>query len=242
MPLFTILTLFPEALDPYLEVGVLGLARRRGLIETRLVDFRDWSRNRHRSVDDRPFGGGPGMVLRPETIVECVEWVDQNYGPHRKLVLCPSGVPFEQKHAAELASDERILLLCGRYEGFDERIFEVLGFEHFSIGDFVLSGGELPALCIVDAVSRLIPGVLGDERSASEDSFQDGDNLDHPHYTRPRVFRGHEVPPILMSGDHKAIDAWRKEQAKTRTNRRQSHVSERPTQTNGDGTAPDSDN
>ena len=233
MPLFTILTLFPEALDPYLEVGVLGLARRRGLVETRLIDFRDWSRNRHRSVDDRPFGGGPGMVLRPETIVECVEWVDQHYGPHRKIVLCPSGIPFEQQHAAKLVSSERILLLCGRYEGFDERIFDVLDFERFSIGNFVLSGGELPALCIVDAVSRLIPGVLGDDRSAAEDSFQDGENLDHPHYTRPRVFRGLEVPSVLMSGDHKAIAKWRKEQAETRTKRRQMGDSQQTTLSNG---------
>ncbi|MEZ6005543.1 MAG: tRNA (guanosine(37)-N1)-methyltransferase TrmD [Planctomycetota bacterium] len=217
MPLFTILTLFPEALQPYLEVGVLGLARRRGLIETRLVDFRDWTRDRHRSVDDRPFGGGPGMVLRPEPICECVEWVETHYGPHRKFALCPSGERFTQGTAEILKDETAILLLCGRYEGFDERIFQTLGMERLSIGDYVLSGGELPALSIVDAVARLVPGVLGDERSAVEDSFQDGETLDHPHYTRPRTFRGMEVPGVLFSGDHAAIGRWRGEQARMRT-------------------------
>ncbi len=220
MPLFTILTLFPEALEPYLEVGILGLARRRDLVQTRLVDFRDWTRNRHRSVDDRPFGGGPGMVLRPEPIVEAIEWIEREWGPHRKLALCPSGVPFAQTHAQTWAQEERLLLLCGRYEGFDERVFWEHDIERVSIGDFVLSGGELPALCIVDAVARLIPGALGDERSAVEDSFQDGATLDHPHFTRPRVYRGHAVPEVLMGGDHAAIDAWRKKQAQARTSAR----------------------
>ncbi len=222
MPLFTILTLFPEALDAYLNVGILGLARRRGLLEVHLVDFRDWTRDRHRTVDDRPFGGGPGMVLKPEPIVECVEWVEAQHGPHRRIALCPTGRTFRQADAAELAAEERTLLLCGRYEGFDQRALDLLRFEHLSIGDFVLAGGELPALCVVDAVTRLLPGALGDPRSAEQDSFQDGETLDHPHYTRPRTYRGIPVPEVLMTGDHARIDAWRREQANTRTQLRPS--------------------
>jgi len=218
LSLFTILTLFPDALEPYLSSGVLGSARSKGLLDIQLVNFRDWSRNRHRAVDDRPFGGGPGMVLKPEPIVECVEWIEEHAGPHRKLVMCPAGRVFDQGVATELAAEEQILLLCGRYEGFDQRIFDVLPFEHLSLGNFVLSGGELPALCVVDAVVRLLPGVLGNEESARQDSFQASDeDLDHPHYTRPRVFRGHPVPDVLLDGDHGAIEDWRKEQAEQRT-------------------------
>ena len=249
MPLFTILTLFPEALAPYLASGVLGQARSRCGLDVRLVDFRDWSRNRHRSVDDRPFGGGPGMVLKPEPIVEAIEWVDEHWGRHHKVALCPTGRPFRQPVAAQLArralSEEPILLLCGRYEGFDERIFGLFDFESLSLGDFVLAGGELPALCVLEACTRLFPGALGDERSARQDSFQppngaqgsarDSDSparsareedcppprdlgpLDHPHYTRPRVYRGLEVPPVLLGGDHASIEAWRAQQARERT-------------------------
>lgn len=222
MPLFTILTLFPEALDAYLNIGILGLARRRGLLSVQLVDFRDWTRDRHRTVDDRPFGGGPGMVLKPEPIVECVEWVEAQSGPHRRIALCPSGRTFCQADAAELSSEERTLLLCGRYEGFDQRALDLLSFESLSIGDFVLAGGELPALCVVDAVTRLLPGALGDARSAEQDSFQDGETLDHPHYTRPRVYRGEAVPDVLTTGDHARIEAWRREQANQRTQLRPS--------------------
>jgi tRNA (guanine37-N1)-methyltransferase len=221
LSLFTILTLFPDALEPYLCSGVLGSARKKGLVDIRLVNFRDWSRNRHRAVDDRPFGGGPGMVLKPEPIVECVEWIEADSGPHRKLALCPGGRPFVQQVASELATEERILLLCGRYEGFDQRIFDVLPFEHLSLGDFVLSGGELPAMCVVDAVVRLLPGALGNEESARQDSFQESDVLDHPHYTRPRLFRGHGVPPVLLDGDHGAIEDWRRTQAVKRTKLRE---------------------
>lgn len=220
MPLFTILTLFPDALEPYLQVGVLGNAIERGIAEVRLVDFRDWSRDRHRTVDDRPFGGGPGMVLKPEPVVECVEWLEERFGAHRRLALCPAGRPFVQSDAAALAREERTLLLCGRYEGFDERIFDELALEPISIGDFVLAGGELPALCVVEATVRLLPGTLGDERSAALDSFQAHGGLDHPHYTRPRSFRGREVPEVLFSGDHQRIEAWRRERASERTRSR----------------------
>lgn len=219
-PLFTILTLFPEALEPYLDVGILGLARERGLVDVRLFDFRDWARDRHRSVDDRPFGGGPGMVLRPEPLADAVEWIEERLGAHRRLVLDPAGRRFRQEDARTLAAEERVLLICGRYEGLDERLYEELALEPLSIGDFVLSGGELPALCVVESATRLVPGALGDERSASEDSFEEGDLLDHPHYTRPRVWRGRAVPDVLFSGDHARIAAWRRKRAEERTARR----------------------
>ena len=231
-PLFTILTLFPEAVDAYLRVGVLGSALERGLCRVQTVDFRDWARDRHRTVDDRPFGGGPGMVLKPEPIVECVEWIEERDGPHRRLAMCPAGRPFDQVVASELTTSERVMILAGRYEGIDERTFDELQLEPVSVGDFVLSGGELPALCIVDAVARLLPGALGDERSAVEDSFHDGGGLDHPHYTRPRDFRGRGVPDVLLSGDHEAIRAWRGERAAERTRER------RPDRTPHSGAGP----
>jgi tRNA (guanine37-N1)-methyltransferase len=218
--LFAILTLFPEALEPYVRESILGIAQEKGAIEVRLVDFRDFTRDRHRSVDDRPFGGGPGMLLSPEPIVECVEWLEARHGAFKKLAMCPSGRPFVQRTAEELAREERVLLLCGRYEGFDERIFEELEFERLSLGDFVLAGGELAALCVVEAAARLVPGVLGCGESAAQDSFgsaNGGGILDAPHYTRPRVFRGRAVPEVLLSGDHAAIAAWRRAAARKRT-------------------------
>jgi len=217
VPLFAILTLFPEALEPYLRSSLVGIAREKGLVRIELVDFRDFARDRHRTVDDRVFGGGPGMLLKPEPIVDCVEWLEARHGTFKKLMLCPSGRRFVQRDAHRLAEEERVLLLCGRYEGFDERIRMLFDLEPVSIGDFVLSGGELPALAIVEASVRLLPGVLGDERSAVEDSFQREGGLDHPHYTRPRVFRGLEVPEVLLGGNHASIEAWRKEQARART-------------------------
>jgi tRNA (guanine37-N1)-methyltransferase len=226
VPLFAILTLFPDALAPYLSESILGSARERGLVEVLLVDFRDFARDRHRTVDDRPFGGGPGMVLKPEPIADCVEWLEARYGAFRRFALCPGGRPFRQELAVELARDmstperARTLLLAGRYEGFDERLREELAFEDLSLGDFVLSGGELAALAVVEAVTRLLPGALGDDRSALQDSFSDPSLLDCPHFTRPRVWRGREVPPVLLSGDHQRIEAWRKEQARGRTRAR----------------------
>ncbi|MEZ6018257.1 MAG: tRNA (guanosine(37)-N1)-methyltransferase TrmD [Planctomycetota bacterium] len=222
MPLFTILTLFPEAVESYLDVGILGIARARGLVATRVIDFRDFARDRHRTVDDRPFGGGPGMVLKPEPIVEAVEWIDARYGPHRRLAACPSGNRFDQAAATSLSTSERTLLLCGRYEGFDERIFESLEFEFFSLGDFVLAGGELAALCAVEAAARLVPGALGDDRSAIQESFTPAaeGGLDHPHYTRPRLFRGLAAPDVLLGGDHAAIERWRAQAARDRTRAR----------------------
>jgi tRNA (guanine37-N1)-methyltransferase len=192
-----------------------------------LVDFRDFTRDRHRTVDDRPYGGGPGMVLRPEPIAECVEWLEARHGPFRKIALCPAGPVFRQSRAEALAREERVLFLCGHYEGFDARVVTQLGFEELSIGDFVLSGGELPALCVTEAVVRLLPGVLGDERSALEDSFREGGALDHPHYTRPRVFRGESVPDVLTSGDHAEIRRWRDERALDRARLRKDADPER---------------
>ncbi len=237
MALFSILTLFPDVVEAYLDVGVLGIARARGIVQANVVDFRDFSRDRHRTVDDRPFGGGPGMVLKPEPIVEAVEWIEQHHGPHRRIAMTPDGQPFDQKMAEGFAaamiadppvttdlplrpgSPSSVLLLCGRYEGFDERALQVLDFERLSIGDYVLAGGELAALVIVEAIARLLPGTLGDSRSAIEDSFGDSADggLDHPHFTRPRVFRGIEVPDVLLSGDHARIHDWRKQQSETRT-------------------------
>jgi tRNA (guanine37-N1)-methyltransferase len=159
------------------------------------------------------------MVLKPEPVVECVEWLERRHGRFRKLVLCPSGRPFRQADADALAAEERVLLLCGRYEGFDERIHAVLDLEPVSVGDFVLAGGELPALAVCEAAVRLVPGVLGDERSAVEESFRPGAGLDHPHYTRPEVFRGHPVPGVLLGGDHAAIRRWRADAARERTRR-----------------------
>lgn len=223
MPLFAILSLFPEAIEPYLGASILGLARQRGLIQTLVVDFRDFTRDRHRTVDDRPFGGGPGMVLRPEPIADCIEWLEARHGAFRRVALCPSGRVFDQARAAELSNESRVLLLSGRYEGFDERVLDEFAFERLSIGDFVLSGGELPALCVVEAAARLIPGVLGDEESALRDSFGPaGANtatLDTPHFTRPRSWRGREVPSVLLSGDHARIERWRSEAARERTRR-----------------------
>lgn len=240
--LFAILSLFPEALEPYLNSSILRVAQQKGLARMRVVDFRDFTRDRHRTVDDRPFGGGPGMVLKAEPILECVEWLERHHGPFRKILLCPGGAPFRQEAARELAAEQQILLLCGRYEGFDERLRAELKWDEISIGDFVLSGGELPALCIVEAVTRLLPGVLGDAESAEQDSFSarpdgtrpaDGLLLDHPHYTRPRVWRGREVPEVLFSGDHAAIREWRERAARERTRDRRPDLLPTGTATRG---------
>jgi tRNA (guanine37-N1)-methyltransferase len=218
--LFAILTLFPDALEPYARSSILRLAQEKGRARILLVDFRDFTRDRHRTVDDRPYGGGPGMVLRPEPIADCVEWLEERHGPFRRIALCPAGPVFDQRRAERLARDQRILLLCGHYEGFDARVLTQLSFEELSIGDFVLSGGELAALCVTETIVRLLPGVLGDERSAREDSFCDGSLLDHPHYTRPRIFRGESVPEVLTRGDHAEIRRWRESKALERTRAR----------------------
>jgi tRNA (guanine37-N1)-methyltransferase len=214
---FSVLTLFPDAIRAYLDDSILGKAQAAGHIRFQLVDFRQFTGDRHLKVDDRPFGGGPGMVLKPEPIFDAIEEVEGRFGPHHRILLSPRGRTFDQEKAAELAGKRRILLLCGRYEGFDERVRQGLEWDEISLGDFVLSGGELPALTIIEAVSRLIPGVLGSEESAIQDSFQGEGLVDHPHYTRPLEFRGLRVPEVLRSGNHKEIDHWRLLQRKRLT-------------------------
>jgi tRNA (guanine37-N1)-methyltransferase len=215
----SILTLFPSALDAYLRESVLRIAQEKGLVRFRLVDLRDFTTDRHRTVDDRPFGGGPGMVLKPEPVFAAVEEVESSEGPHRKVLLTPDGRRFDQRAARDFAREERLLLLCGRYEGFDERIRIGLAWDEVSLGDFVLAGGEVAALALVEATVRLVPGVLGDPDSARFESFEEG-RLDYPQYTRPRSFRGMDVPEVLLSGDHEAVRRWREQAARERTIRR----------------------
>jgi tRNA (guanine37-N1)-methyltransferase len=217
--LCSILTLFPEAIRPYLDESILGIAQRNGRLQVRLVNFRDYSTDRHRSVDDRPFGGGPGMVLMPGPIIDAVEDIEGREGIHHKVLLCPTGRRFTQDKARELSTKERLLLLCGRYEGYDERIRQVKEWDEVSLGDFVLSGGELAALAVLEASVRLIPGVLGCGESPLSESFS-GDFLDYPQFTRPRVYRELEVPEVLLSGDHREIARWREARAREITERR----------------------
>jgi tRNA (guanine37-N1)-methyltransferase len=219
----TIVTLFPELFEPFLQATVLGRAVQAGLLQVDLTNLRAFGEGRHRIVDDRPFGGGPGMVLLAEPVVQAVEAARAGHGPLvRTIYLSPQGRPFDQAYAAELAAaPDGFILLCGRYEGIDERALDLLQLEELSLGDFVLSGGETAALAVLDATARLVPGVLGHERSAPEDSFSNPDGvLDHPHYTRPATWRGTDVPEILLSGNHAAIAAWRRAVAYERTRAR----------------------
>jgi tRNA (guanine37-N1)-methyltransferase len=219
---FDIFTLLPEVFPAYLESSILFRARQRGLIDVRVHNIRDYTHDRHHVTDDTPYGGGGGMVMKPEPVFEAVESVlgvetlQTQPATVPVILLTPQGRVFTQRVAEELARAEHIALLCGRYEGVDERIREHLVSDEISIGDYVLTGGELPALMIIDAVSRLIPGVLGDPTGAEDDSHSMG-LLEYPHYTRPPEFRGWKVPDILLSGDHAKIDKWRREQALTRT-------------------------
>jgi len=207
-----LLTLFPALFDGFLNESILKRAIERELVDVRRWDIRDWAEGKHRQVDDRPFGGGPGMVLMAPPVVAAVEAVrNADPTPGRLIVLTPQGRRLDQDWVRELAGERRLILLCGRYEGFDERILEILEPEPLSIGDYVLSGGEVAAMVVIDAVMRLIPGVLGDAESAIDESFGPDGGLEYPHYTRPRVFRGREVPEILLSGDHAAIARWRRE-------------------------------
>lgn len=217
---FDIFTILPEVFPPYLESSILQRARQRGLIDVRVHNIRDYTHDKHHTTDDTPYGGGGGMVMKPEPVFEAVEAV-LSTSPTRDTVvpvilLTPQGRVFNQRVAEELSRHERIALLCGRYEGVDERIREHLVTDEISVGDYVLTGGELPALVIIDALSRLIPGVLGDPEGAQDDSHSMG-LLEYPHYTRPPEFRGWSVPEILLSGDHGKIERWRREQALLRT-------------------------
>lgn len=211
-----VLTLFPEMFSGPLDVSMVARARKSGLLDLRIHNLRDWTHDRHKTVDDRPFGGGPGMVLKPEPIFEAVEALAGS--GTRVIMLSPAGRTFTQSVARELVAEPHLLLLCGSYEGFDERIRTLIQ-DELSIGDFVLTNGGLPAMVIVDAVARLIPGVLGHEESAADESFSHG-LLEYPHYTRPAEFRGMKVPEILLSGNHAEIEKWRREQARVRTRER----------------------
>ena len=205
-PRIDVLTIFPELVEPFLAGSLLGQAMRCGRLDVRVTDIRRFAGDRHRTVDDAPYGGGDGMVLKCEPVVAAVEAVRQPGG--RVLVTSPRGRRLDQSLVRQLAGEAQLVLLCGRYAGFDERILEETQAEEISIGDYVVSGGELPALVLVEAVSRLVPGVLGNCSSAELDSFEQG-LLEYPSYTRPRSFRGREVPAVLVSGDHTAVASWR---------------------------------
>lgn len=215
-----ILTLFPELFGPFLTTSIPGRAAEKGLVEYRLTDLREFGKGPHRKVDDRPFGGGPGMVLTAPVVVEAVEAVEaQDERPATRLLMSPQGRVLDQALAEELAGKERLLLISGRYEGFDQRISDVLAPLEVSIGDYVLSGGELAAMVVVDVVVRLRPGVLGAEQGPLDESFAGG-LLEFPQYTRPPVYRGLEVPPVLTGGDHGAVAKWRHEQRELKTKQR----------------------
>ncbi|MDR5710210.1 MAG: tRNA (guanosine(37)-N1)-methyltransferase TrmD [Armatimonadota bacterium] len=211
-----IVTIFPEIFLP-LRVGVLGRAQERGVVQIKVWNLRDFATGRHRTVDDYPYGGGPGMVMKPEPFFAAAEAIERDAGDRGRILLTsPQGRRFDQRMAYELSREGHLVILCGRYEGVDERVVEGLPAEEVSIGDYVLTGGELAAMVIVDATARLHPGVVGDEASVREDSFVTG-LLDHPHYTRPAEFRGMRVPEVLLRGNHAAIARWRRKEALRRT-------------------------
>ncbi len=214
-----VLTIFPEMLRPMLEASILGRAIEEGLIEVELIDIRPFSELKHKNTDDYPFGGGPGMVMLAQPIVDAVEACTKDGFHGRRLYLSPRGRTFDQAMAEELARDGELLLLCGHYEGVDQRAIDLVIDEEVSIGDYVLTGGELGALVIIDAVSRLIPGVLGSDESSQDESFSSG-LLEYPQYTRPREYRGLTVPDVLLSGDHAKINRWRRDRALELTWRR----------------------
>ncbi len=209
-----VLTLFPAMFAGPLDESIIMRARKTGLLDLKIHNLRDWAHDKHRTVDDRPFGGGPGMLLKPEPIFEAVESLKREQT--KVILLSPSGRKFDQAIARELAQQEDLLLVTGHYEGFDARIREALADDELSIGDYVLTNGALPAMVVIDTVVRLLPGVLGDDESSHDESFSHG-LLEYPQYTRPAEFRGMKVPEVLVSGNHAGIEKWRREQAKLRT-------------------------
>ena len=209
-----ILTLFPEMFDGVLSASMLGRAQANGFIDIRVHNIRDYTDNKHKKADDYPFGGGAGLVMMAQPIYDCMDAVLEG-GTARRILMTPRGRTLNQKIAKELSQEDRLILLCGHYEGVDERVMEIID-DEISVGDYVLTGGELPAMIVVDCVSRLIPGVLGSEDSAADESFSE-DLLEYPQYTRPASFRGMDVPEILLNGHHAKIQAWRKEQARLKT-------------------------
>ena len=214
-----VLTLFPAMFAGPLDESIIKRARVGGLLDVKIHNLRDWAHDRHKTVDDRPFGGGPGMLLKPEPLFEAIE--DLRRKSTRVILLSPAGRKFDQAAARDLAGQKHLLLVTGHYEGFDERVREKLADDELSIGDYVLTNGALPAMVVIDAVARLLPGVLGDDESSQDESFSSGmPGLEYPQYTRPAEFRGMKVPETLMSGNHAEIERWRREQAKQRTKER----------------------
>lgn len=220
-----ILSLFPAIFDGYLSQSLLKKAIDSHRVEIHLWNFRDWTTDKHQSVDEPPYGGGPGMLLRCEPIYDCLDHVQQQgTAPGQLVMLTPQGRRLDQSLVRELAEQPRLVLLCGRYEGFDDRVSQGLKPWEISVGDFVCNGGEVPAMLLVDAVIRLLPGVLGDADSARLDSFAEESLLEYPQYTRPREYRGMKVPDVLLSGNHQAIAAWRREQSLERTRERRADL------------------
>ncbi len=227
---FDVLTLFPEIFSGYLGQSLLKKALDADLVDVAIHNLRDWAKGKHLQVDDRPFGGGPGMVIKVEPAVEAVEAVqDRHPEPAHVVLLTPQGRTLNQRVVEQLSGHSRLLMLCGRYEGFDQRIVDILQPDEISIGDYVLNGGEVAAMALIDSLIRLVPGVLGDEHSPVDDSFSSGNRLlESAQYTRPREYRGHTVPDILLSGNHEGIARWRNEQSVERTEQRRADLFDRP--------------
>lgn len=222
---FDVLTLFPEIFAGYQTQSILNLAIQAGLVQIETHNFRDFATGRHRNVDDKPFGGGPGMLMMCPPIFDCVESVQSlTEQPGRLIMMSPQGQQLSQSLVGELAKEDRLVIMCGRYEGFDDRIREGLNPMEVSAGDFICNGGEVPAMLLIDTVIRLIPGVLGDETSSKYDSFSENQLLEYPQFTRPREYRGMTVPDVLLSGNHKAIADWRKQQSLKRTAERRADL------------------
>ncbi|GJL79518.1 MAG: tRNA (guanine-N(1)-)-methyltransferase [Nitrospinaceae bacterium] len=213
---FDIITIFPEMFESPFNESILKRARDQGLLDLRIHNLRDYSLNKHKKVDDYPFGGGVGLVMNVEPISRAIEEIKKTNSDSRTILMSPSGAPFTQEKARELSAGQNLILVCGRYEGVDERVRLHYVDEEISIGDYVLSGGEIPAMAVVDAVARLVPGVLGDENSVVEESFSEA-LLEYPQYTRPRDFQGHQVPEVLVSGNHKEIRDWQRKEALKKT-------------------------
>jgi tRNA (guanine37-N1)-methyltransferase len=231
--IFDIITVFPEMFAGVLEYGILNRARKSGLADIRIVNLRDFTQDRHRSVDDRPYGGGEGMVLLPAPLFEAVEFCR---GPEKSsdshvVLLTPQGETWSQKYAAEFATISHLILICGRYEGVDQRVIDCLVDREISVGDFILTGGEIPAMVVLDSIVRLLPGALGSWESAVNESFSTG-LLDYPQYTRPAEYRGHKVPEVLLSGNHENIEKWRKQKALEKTKQVRPELLEKKTAQN----------
>jgi tRNA (guanine37-N1)-methyltransferase len=230
---FDIITIFPEIFREVFDFGIIRRAREAGLIEIAVHDLRDYTHDRHRQVDDRPFGGGAGMVMKPEPLFRAIEAVTHADSQMSAVLLSPQGRLFNQRVAAEFSLRPKLVLVCGRYEGIDERVVEHAISDEVSVGDYVLSGGEIPAMVVVDAVTRLIPGALGCQESAEQESFA-GCLLDYPHYTRPAEYRGLKAPDVLLGGNHAEVDAWRRRKAIEKTARRRPDLIEKASLTDGE--------